>query len=349
MARNIGVAGIILISFLSARVSSGAPSVTLYGLVKFQYDDHGKKMERTSIPDCFRVVIELKTIDDRSCLITSDEPKVYNGPNGYYYQTSINSECQKNRITIQAKPNSILDWTSRPIYANCSTSDPDLSICHSPDLIITMPLDPDQATRRGLFEEADNLWKLNKNRDIALCLFFEASRGPDTVFLNDAFQFLLGEGDQFRVNKFLHQSREDTLRWDNDRKNILAQLQTRVDNTKFPHSCKPGTFPCGDHCCYPATMAPKRSYSVAKGDCLWNISGKPAVYNDPFQWPLIYDANRDQIDDKAKSSGLPKMQNDGWGHWIFPGQALNVPSNSSFEEIKSARKRSGAPAPYAPP
>jgi len=92
-----------------------------------------------------------------------------------------------------------------------------------------------------------------------------------------------------------------------------------------------------------------KTYTVVKGDCLWNISGKPAIYNDPFQWPLIYDANRDQIDKKAKSSGLPKMRPDGWAHWIFPGQVFNVPQNASMDEIKNARKRAGAPAPYTPP
>jgi nucleoid-associated protein YgaU len=91
------------------------------------------------------------------------------------------------------------------------------------------------------------------------------------------------------------------------------------------------------------------TYTVVKGDCLWKISGKSEIYNDPFQWPLIYDANRDQIDKKAKSSGLPKMRADGWAHWIFPGQVFNVPQGASMDEIKNARKRAGAPAPYTPP
>ena len=30
------------------------------------------------------------------------------------------------------------------------------------------------------------------------------------------------------------------------------------------------------------------SYSVVRGDNLWNISGKDEVYADPYQWPLIY-------------------------------------------------------------
>lgn len=37
------------------------------------------------------------------------------------------------------------------------------------------------------------------------------------------------------------------------------------------------------------------NYSVVKGDCLWNISKKKEIYANPFAWPIIYKANRDQI------------------------------------------------------
>jgi hypothetical protein len=30
-------------------------------------------------------------------------------------------------------------------------------------------------------------------------------------------------------------------------------------------------------------------------DCLWNIAGYPWVYNDPFQWRTLYNANRDKL------------------------------------------------------
>ncbi|MDR2194614.1 MAG: hypothetical protein LBP19_09170, partial [Treponema sp.] len=32
-------------------------------------------------------------------------------------------------------------------------------------------------------------------------------------------------------------------------------------------------------------------------DCLWNIAGYPWVYNDPFQWRRLYEANRDKLPD----------------------------------------------------
>jgi hypothetical protein len=38
-------------------------------------------------------------------------------------------------------------------------------------------------------------------------------------------------------------------------------------------------------------------YVVKKGDSLWKISAKSSVYGDPFEWPLLFRANRDQITD----------------------------------------------------
>ena len=41
----------------------------------------------------------------------------------------------------------------------------------------------------------------------------------------------------------------------------------------------------------------KASYIVKKGDSLWKISGKSKVLGDSFRWPLLFKANRDQIED----------------------------------------------------
>ena len=51
-------------------------------------------------------------------------------------------------------------------------------------------------------------------------------------------------------------------------------------------------------------------YDVVRGDCLWRISGKQQIYNDPFQWTKIYSANTEQISD-------PDL--------IFPAQRLAIP------------------------
>ncbi|SDK49501.1 hypothetical protein SAMN05660337_0632 [Maridesulfovibrio ferrireducens] len=70
------------------------------------------------------------------------------------------------------------------------------------------------------------------------------------------------------------------------------------------------------------------SHVVEKGECLWWIAEYQQIYNDPFMWPLIYKANRDQI----KNPDL-----------IYAGQSLEVPRvGYSLDEVKDARKAAGA-------
>ena len=76
------------------------------------------------------------------------------------------------------------------------------------------------------------------------------------------------------------------------------------------------------------------SYKVRRGDTLRIIAGRREVYNDPYQWPLIYKANRDQIRDPLQ---------------IFIGQNLVIPRTITLEEAMEARKQAGAPPPYNPP
>ena len=52
------------------------------------------------------------------------------------------------------------------------------------------------------------------------------------------------------------------------------------------------------------------TYEVARGDHLWGIAEKDDIYGDPYLWPRIYRANRDQIQD-------PDL--------IYPDQKLTVP------------------------
>ncbi len=64
-----------------------------------------------------------------------------------------------------------------------------------------------------------------------------------------------------------------------------------------------------------------RSYTVSRGDTLWDISASSVGYEDPYQWPLIYRENADQIDD-------PDL--------IYPGQDLNIEANPSASDIEAA-------------
>jgi nucleoid-associated protein YgaU len=68
-------------------------------------------------------------------------------------------------------------------------------------------------------------------------------------------------------------------------------------------------------------------YVVVSGDNLWNIAGQDAIYGNPYQWPLIYKANSDQIKD---------------ADLIFPGQYFNIPKAMGAERaaaIEHAKTR----------
>ena len=62
-------------------------------------------------------------------------------------------------------------------------------------------------------------------------------------------------------------------------------------------------------------------YEVVRGDSLWSISGKEETYSNPYQWPLIYKANRDKIKD---------------ADLIYPGQNFTVDRNPSAAEVEAA-------------
>jgi nucleoid-associated protein YgaU len=67
---------------------------------------------------------------------------------------------------------------------------------------------------------------------------------------------------------------------------------------------------------------PRLSYTVSDGELLWTIAKRPDVYGDPLLWPLLYQANRDQIKDPRK---------------IYAGQTLTIPRNVSEEEKEKTR------------
>lgn len=63
------------------------------------------------------------------------------------------------------------------------------------------------------------------------------------------------------------------------------------------------------------------SYSVVRGDNLWDISGKDNVYGNSYQWPLIYKTNRNKIKD---------------ADLIYPGQVFDIDQNASSSDIDAA-------------
>lgn len=66
--------------------------------------------------------------------------------------------------------------------------------------------------------------------------------------------------------------------------------------------------------------APEMTYTVVRGDTLWDIAGYRAIYSDPYQWPLIYKANSHQIED---------------ADLVYPDQVLMIP-NAEAAEIEAA-------------
>jgi nucleoid-associated protein YgaU len=73
------------------------------------------------------------------------------------------------------------------------------------------------------------------------------------------------------------------------------------------------------------------SYTVVRGDHLWGIAKKKEHYGNPFAWPIIYKANREQIKD-------PDL--------IYPNQVFKVPPLSEEEKSKYEKlRRNYKPAP----
>jgi nucleoid-associated protein YgaU len=70
-----------------------------------------------------------------------------------------------------------------------------------------------------------------------------------------------------------------------------------------------------------AMIAGDNQYEVTSGDNLWSISGKGDIYANPYQWPLIYKANRDKIKD---------------ADLIYSGQILDIDRDASSADVDAA-------------
>ncbi len=72
-------------------------------------------------------------------------------------------------------------------------------------------------------------------------------------------------------------------------------------------------------------------YIVKQGDTLRGIAALPAIYRNPLLWPLLYQANRDHIDD-------PDL--------IYPRQVFTVPRTYSHTEAATAVHRARTRGPW---
>jgi nucleoid-associated protein YgaU len=71
-------------------------------------------------------------------------------------------------------------------------------------------------------------------------------------------------------------------------------------------------------------IVPVNDYTVGNGENLWTISAKPEVYGEGLLWPLLYQANRDQIKDPRQ---------------IFPGQSLSIRRDMTKADLEDARQK----------
>ena len=81
------------------------------------------------------------------------------------------------------------------------------------------------------------------------------------------------------------------------------------------------------------TPIPSEHYTVASRDTLWGIAGKSDIYDDSFQWPLIFKANRDTIKD-------PDL--------IYPKQDFTIRKGQTAEEVAHAKDLAMRTPKYVP-
>lgn len=66
--------------------------------------------------------------------------------------------------------------------------------------------------------------------------------------------------------------------------------------------------------------AKTRTYTIKKGDCLWNIAKK--YYGSGSQYTKILNANKSVLDKAAKKHGYSSCRN---GNLVFPGTKITIP------------------------
>ena len=131
----------------------------------------------------------------------------------------------------------------------------------------------------------------------------------DTGTLIEQAEKALADGDE---EKALELANKALAQAEAAKAQAAAEKQKFLDRTKGDELAASMAVGSGDAA---------DSYTVVRDDNLWNISGKSSIYGDPYQWPLIYKANRSQIND-------PDL--------IFPGQTFDIDRNASSSEIDAA-------------
>ncbi len=116
----------------------------------------------------------------------------------------------------------------------------------------------------------------------------EDDLGPSMEKLNEATQFLTDKNYELSAN-----AADESCNLSRDLINKLKKKETVVAGNENQYWKT-----------YKVRLIPE------KRDCLWRIAQYDFIYKNPWKWPLIWKANKDQIVD-------PDL--------IYPGQVFNIP------------------------
>lgn len=108
-----------------------------------------------------------------------------------------------------------------------------------------------------------------------------------------------------------------------ERRQQEIKLKAAIEKKKVKVEVKKKPSPPKD---VPKPVPPEIVYldqvTVSVGETLFSLSSRRDIYGEPYLWPLIYKANRDQIKDPQQ---------------IFEGQVFAIPRDKSEQELEAAR------------
>ena len=80
------------------------------------------------------------------------------------------------------------------------------------------------------------------------------------------------------------------------------------------------------------TVKVKKRHNVVAANTLWDMA--KYYYEDPFKWPVIYEANKHRIKDP---------------HWIYPGQTFIIPGLDKMVTVVKELPQAATPEPEPEP